>query len=175
MGAPKSQATIRELVGKLLDAHGVTTPPIPVEDIVQKEGAELRYLPYDGDLSGMIFRDADRTVIGVNSLHHANRQRFTIAHECGHMLLHKSQEVFVDKTFWINRRDDVSAQAIDPDEIEANRFAAELLMPQAMMAKDLVGQTIDIEDEEALRKLAKRYRVSLPAITFRISNLMKLG
>lgn len=174
MTVPKSETKIRELVKKLLDAHGVTTPPIPVESIVQKEGAELRYLPYDGDLSGMIFRDEDRIIIGVNSLHHPNRQRFTIAHECGHMLLHKTQEVFVDRAFEIKRRDDVSAQAIDPEEIDANQFAAELLMPQVMLEEDLANQPIDMEDEEAMKKLAKKYKVSLPAMTFRISNLMKM-
>ena len=176
MATPRSQAKIRKVVEKLLEEHGVTKAPVPVEDVARKEGAELRYLPYDGDLSGMIFRDETRTVIGVNSLHHSNRQRFTIAHECGHMLLHrgKGQEVFVDRTYWINRRDDISAQATDPEEIEANRFAAELLMPRALLEADLADQPIGIKDEEAIERLAKRYRVSVPAMTFRISNLMNL-
>ena len=175
MRSPKSPAKIQAVVEELLRRHNIGKVPVPVEDIARKEGAELRYLPYDGDLSGMVFRDDDRVVIGVNSFHPQNRQRFTIAHEIGHMLLHKGKEIFVDKEYLVNRRDDVSAQAVDPEEIEANRFAAALLMPQATLESDLANRPIDMENEEDLRKLAKRYGVSLTALIFRINNLMKIS
>ena len=175
MATTRSQAKIRHEVERLREEHGVTEVPIPVEDIARTLGADLRYLPYDGDLSGMIFRDESRTVIGVNSLHHPNRQRFTIAHEIGHMLLHKGQEIFIDRIYWVNRRDDVSAQAVEPEEIEANRFASELLMPHALLEADLRDLQIDIEDEEAMKKLANKYGVSLLAMTFRVNYLMKVG
>ena len=40
---------------------------------------------------GMLVRDEGKgtVMIGVNSLHHLHRQRFTIAHECGHLVLHE--------------------------------------------------------------------------------------
>ena len=120
----------------------------------------------------MLIRSDDKTVIGVNSLHHTNRQRFTIAHECGHLLLHKGKDVHIDRSFRINRRDEVSSQAIDHKEIEANRFAAELLMPYDMIMSDLVEYDIDIEDEEELRGLADKYQVSVQALTHRITNLL---
>ena len=112
-----------------------------------------------------------RAVIGVNSAHHFNRQRFTIAHECGHLILHKGKDVHIDRSFRVNRRDERSAQAVDPIEIEANRFAAELLMPFSMIQNDIVE--FDIEDDEVLEDLANKYQVSLQALTFRINNLMK--
>lgn len=122
----------------------------------------------------MLVRGHGQTVIGVNSLHHPNRQRFTIAHELGHLLLHKD-EVHIDRSFRVNRRDEVSSLAVDPDEIEANRFAAELLMPYNLVMADLLECEIDLEDEDEIRRLAKKYEVSLQAMTHRIINLLKLG
>lgn len=155
----------------LLQEHNVRKPPVPVEVIARGLGAEIRYSPFEGDISGMVYRDKERTVIGVNSLHHPNRQRFTIAHEVGHMLLHKGTEVHVDKTFRVNLRDDLSSQAVDREEIEANSFAAELLMPKHMLLHDLRGREIDFENEEDIRQLASKYRVSPQSLTFRLINL----
>lgn len=167
MGVRKTESQAQ----KVLREGGVHTPPVPVEDIARRLGAELRYSPYEGELSGMVYRDGDRIVVGVNSLHHPNRQRFTIAHEIGHLLLHRGKEVHIDRTFRVNLRDDVSSKAVDQEEIQANRFAAELLMPRGMLIEDLKTQQIDYENEEALGELAKRYRVSLQAMTFRLANL----
>lgn len=162
---------IETIVRGLLEQYKISQPPVPVEALARSLGAPVRYSPFEGDISGMVFRDADRIVIGVNSLHHPNRQRFTIAHEIGHMLLHKGVEVHVDRTFRINLRDDISSQAVDRDEIEANRFAAELLMPEQMLIDDLKGREIDFENEQDLRRLAARYGVSPQALTFRLTNL----
>jgi len=108
----------------------------------------------------------------VNSLHHPNRQRFTIAHECGHLWLH-NDEVHIDRSFRIKKRDAVSSLAIDPDEIEANRFAAELLMPYTMLKNDLLDYDIDVENEQDIHELAKRYEVSIQAMTHRITNILE--
>lgn len=88
-----------------------------------------------------------------------------------HLLLHKGKELHVDKTIFLNLRDDVSSQAVDPDEIEANRFAAELLMPKNLILKDVKQADIDLENEDDLLDLARRYRVGIQALTFRLANL----
>lgn len=173
MRRARSANLIRQEATRLLQEHGVYKPPIPVDALAESIGARLRYSPFDGELAGMLIRGDDEIVIGVNSLHHINRQRFTIAHECGHLLLHKGKDVHIDRSFRVNRRDEVSSQAIDPEEIEANRFAAELLMPYQMVMNDLVEYDIDIEDEEELKDLADKYQVSLQAMTHRVTNLLK--
>jgi hypothetical protein len=71
-----------------LKKHRIKKPPIPVAQIERALGAEVRYSPFDGELAGMLVRGEGETIIGVNSLHHPYRQRFTIAHECGHLLFH---------------------------------------------------------------------------------------
>ena len=160
----------------LLAAEGVDKPPVPVEKIAKSLGAMVRSLPFEGELAGMLIRDAAGRgiVIGVNSLHHPNRRRFTIAHECGHLRLHEGQRAYVDRSpLHINRRDQVSSQATDAEEIEANRFAAELLMPYDMIMDGLMGSGLDIEDEGALREWADRYRVSLQALTLRLRSVFE--
>lgn len=171
----RSLKKLRPIATELLAAVEVTEPPVPVAAVAKWLGATVRYAPFKGELAGMLIRDdAERgIVIGVNSLHHSNRQRFTIAHECGHLRLHKGRRSYVDRSFRINRRDEVSSQATDVEEIEANRFAAELLMPYDLITEDLIEHRPDIEDEDELRKLADRYGVSLQALTLRIRSVVK--
>ena len=170
---PRKNEEVRPIVAELLRLQRIDRPPVPVESIAKYLGATVRFSPFKGELAGMLIRDdaSGRVVIGVNSLHHANRQRFTIAHECGHLRLHEGRRVYVDRSFRVNRRDELSSQATDFEEIEANRFAAELLMPYDMFSDDIKRYRPDIEDENELRQLANRYGVSLQALTLRIQNV----
>lgn len=55
---------------------------------------------------------------------------------------------------------------------EANEFAMELLMPEVWLRRDIKALGgIDIEDEPAVNKLAKRYRVSPNVMVLRIGML----
>lgn len=150
-------------------------PPVPVERLARRAGAEVRYEPLDGDLSGMLFQEGDRAIVGVNALHSKSRQRFTIAHELGHLQLHDRSGIHIDHKFAVVRlRGERSSQAVDPEEIEANRFAAELLMPAKMIKADLdrlADDTNTYQDEELVRQLADRYQVSTQAMAFRLVNL----
>lgn len=167
---------LRPIAEEVLEAAGVRKPPIQVDAVAVSLGATVRYSPFQGELAGMLIRDEDngRIVIGVNSLHHVNRQRFTIAHECGHLRLHEGNRTYIDRSFRINRRDGLSSLATDAEEIEANRFAAELLMPYDMIMADLIEFEPDIEDESGLRRLADKYAVSLQALTLRIKSVIAM-
>jgi len=57
-------------------------------------------------------------------------------------------------------------------EVEANAFAAALLMPEDYLRNDLRDKRFDMYDETAVRRLAQRYQVSVQALTIR---LMELG
>ena len=176
MNAPtrraRSAIKLRQQAEKLLAECNVIRPPVQVDKVAAHLGATVKYSPFEGELAGVLARDDARVVIGVNSSHHPNRQRFTIAHECGHLMLHEG-EAYVDTGFRVNWRDDVSSMAVDYKEIEANRFAAELLMPYKMLIADLQEHGVDLENEGAIKTLAKRYGVSEQAMTHRISNLME--
>src|SRR3712207_456454 len=121
--------------------------------------------------SGVLVRDGQRTVIGVNRLQPATRQRFTAAHELGHALLHDGAEVHHDEAFKVNLRSSRSALGTDPIEVEANRFAACLLMPAAFIEADPDAFLVDVEDPAAVASLAKRYGVSSHAMALRLASL----
>ena len=57
-----------------------------------------------------------------------------------------------------------------PIEIQANKFAARLLMPDALLEPALAGKNFDIDDDKPLEELAKRFRVSKKALEYRIAN-----
>jgi Zn-dependent peptidase ImmA (M78 family) len=64
---------------------------------------------------------------------------------------------------------------VDPTEIEANTFAAELLMPTDLLVAALGGRSVDLEDDEAIASLAKRFRVSEAAMRFRLNSMGESG
>lgn len=166
-----SRAERRRIVADLLEQAGITEPPVPVEQLARALGATVRYVPFDGELSGMLYHEAGQAVIGVNALHSPTRQRFTIAHELGHLRLHGKRKFHVDRNFRTLHRDEHSAAATDPTEMEANDFAACLLMPAEWLEHDITGHEFDYEQDESLRVLADRYRVSLQAMLLRLTKL----
>jgi len=127
----------------------------------------------------MVFIKNGVPIIGVNSLHHQNRQRFTVAHEIGHLRLHRDHiaaEVHVDKQFSdaVLKRDGNSTRGTELLEIHANQFAAALLVPKRILLKMLsqLAEDIDIEDERSLEALAKKFKVSKSMLQYRIRNLL---
>jgi len=162
---------IRELVDSLLDRHSVNAPPVPVEKIARLEGMFVRKKHLDDEVDGFLLRSDGLMFIGVNQSQSPFRQRFTIAHELGHALLHEGEELHVDRGFQINFRDAVSSLASNIEEIESNTFAAWLLMPHRFLVSQIRLEHLDIEDSEHVDRLAKRYQVSSQAMTYRLANM----
>jgi len=170
----------RKEAQRILEENGISKVPISVDRIAKKLGAKIRYSPMDNEeLSGMIYVKNEIPIIGVNSLHHPNRQRFTIAHELGHLVLHREvieREVHVDTKFSGLMRDQKSSDGYDDIEIEANSFASELLMPSNIINKvidDVIGnQVFDIESDPLIDKIASRFKVSKQAMYLRLQLLM---
>lgn len=162
----------RQAAADLLAEHGITRPPVSVDRLAKAMGISVRYSPFDDGLSGMAFIRGDQRVIAVNALHHPNRQRFTLAHELAHHVLHDEKlrggDIHVDKV--ILHRDDLAAKGTDRDEIAANAFASELLIPAILLEQEVRGE-IDLLDETTLAALAKRFKVSMAALQFRIAAL----
>jgi len=156
----------------VLREFNVKTPPVPVEEIARQLGARVSYEPFSREVSGVLFRDEGKgnAVIAVNASHTSTRHRFTIAHELGHLRLHEGTRVFVDRPARIDRRDGVASKGVDRHEIEANRFAAALLMPHEMLVAELNGAP-DLQIRELIDILARRFDVSKQAMGNRLSNL----
>jgi len=168
--APPKNYPLR--VRNLLRKSMVTSPPVPIEKIAKALSIKILRSPLADDLSGLLVRHKGfkGPIIGVNSIHPRVRQRFTIAHEIAHYILH-ADEVHIDRGFSVNFRDSRSSSAEYRAEIEANNFAAEILMPKMFLDNDLENGTVDMGDENGLLELAERYGVSGQAMAFRIKNL----
>ena len=132
-------------------------------------------IPYNQRSSGQCHdRSIDQRYVGQGRFRTSNRQRFTIAHELGHFFFHSGMEEHVDKDFRVNwRRTAESPTAIDWEEVTANRFAAEFLMPTRFMKSDL--DAIRTIDKRVVTILAVRYKVSPEAMKIRLSNLGIVG
>ena len=167
---------VRAVAEKLLDKRCIRDAPVTVADMAGAIGIEVRMEKVDDDLSGFLLRDmeARTAIIGVNATHSESRVRFTIAHELGHFLLHEGVTVHFDGQrpgMTLNLRGVEASMGTDDNEREANLFAAELLMPQKFLERDLQNFNSDLMDEDALSELAKKYQVSVQALTFRLANL----
>lgn len=176
---PADTRMARSRARDLLAKHALLAPAVPVDKLIKWEKAILQYVPLDEELSGMAFIKDGQAVVAVNALHHPNRQRFTMAHELAHICLHRAlltREVHVDTKFpmqpeVVRKRDALAASGTDDVEIEANAFASELLMPQEWVGREISGGW-DIDDEEKLRSLARKFKVSLAAMQFRLLDLV---
>jgi Zn-dependent peptidase ImmA (M78 family) len=169
--SPERRAELREQARRIVAGYGITQPPVPIDRIAKSRNIVLRYAPFDEELSGMAFIKDSLPVIAVNALHHPHRQRFTIAHELAHHVLHADElarGVHVDKI--ILRRDQLAATGTDDLEIEANTFASELLIPENMILP-IVEQDIHLDDESRLLAIARRFKVSMAALQFRLAAL----
>lgn len=164
---------IKKKAGVLLESVGITSAPVPIEKLAGAVGATIRYQPLNHDASGMVQRIDEKTaIIGINSIHAEVRKRFSIAHEIGHLLLHHDENLHIDENVRsvIQFRDASSSLGVDDKEIEANQFAAEILMPERMVRKDV--EKLNAPNPEAIvEELAKMYQVSIQSMTIRLTRL----
>jgi len=150
---------------KILDSSGIKTTPIPVESIAKKYNIKISRSP-SKEFSGLLIRKDGESLIGVSSSEPPARQRFTIAHELGHYFLHPKKKTFVDYY-----RDNKKNLIRKPWEVQANMFAAAILMPRKYLEKDFTQLAKEGFFEEDLKFLADKYKVSEEAMNFRLINL----
>jgi len=167
---------IKRIVRQLLDEHSVIAGPIDVVYLAKALNIEIRLRDFAKDMSGFAYQKGGEKVIGVNASDSPLRQRFTIAHELGHIYLDPRDDLNVDKNFVLKYRNGLSSQGIDLKEMEANYFAAELLMPEDLLKEDIEAYKkeyggFDFEDDELVRLLAGKYRVSGHAMSVRLASL----
>lgn len=170
-----TRVQIRKEVEGILDKNNIEKPCVDVEEIAERDGISIAYKQLEDDVSGFLVVKNKMATVAVNSTHHPNRQRFTIAHELGHYFLHACKndgdDVFIDKKVF--HRNQSASEGSVRMEIEANRFAAELLMPRAMM-KEAVAETggdIDLSDDVVIYNLSNLFCVSKQALTYRLADL----
>lgn len=167
-----SPSDIDSRANQLLEKHNMENAvPVDVEDLARREGIRILPKTLDDDISGFLIHKVGRTTVVVNDSHAPVRRRFTVAHELGHFTQHVRSDVenvFVDPTVYF--RNEVSSSGERIREIEANKFAAALLMPATAVRKQIANLDEEIGSQLVV-KLAEAFGVSQAAMGYRLVNL----
>ncbi|MBL8121999.1 ImmA/IrrE family metallo-endopeptidase [Candidatus Saccharibacteria bacterium] len=150
----------RHKAAALLKAAKVKQAPVTLNSIYQLIKSEFGavIVPADESVVGkerdaMLINRDGQLIILYNKNRPVVRQRFSVAHEIGHLyfghVMGNSSLKHGYKSF---------------DEQEADHFAAHLLMPTAFLRKDIKAGMKDVEE------LAKKYGVSKDALWIQITN-----
>lgn len=142
----------------------------PIEDIVAeietKAGVPIFLAPLPGSIAGLAHRlDGRWYIVGDTSAGPPGRLRFTIAHEFGHIWM--GHEPSIDDQSTLNW----SRPEHDKQEVAANYFAAEFLMPRAMVMAAMEGVPADLDLMDILSRLARSAKTTLWVPLYRLSTL----
>lgn len=143
-------------------------PPVDVVSIIRELGILYREKPMRPEQSGYFARHGNTYEIGVNSIESEQRKRFTAAHELGHYILHRDLLMdgeHFDRLFGASARSNPTWPFTRHHEIQANAFAADIIMPA-----DLVTTTYR-NNGNNITLAAERFDVSQKAMAFRLKNL----
>ncbi|MCB1470531.1 MAG: ImmA/IrrE family metallo-endopeptidase [Rhizobiaceae bacterium] len=118
-------------------------------------------------ISGQIMKEGENYIIRVNRNESRERQRFTIAHELSHYLLHRhvidsSPDGITDNVLY-------RSGAPERIEYEANRLAADLVMPLELVEDKLKREFGGVVTEATIESLAASFGVSKAAMEIRLS------
>ena len=148
---------------EIVDAH-LKEYPVKLGSLAKALGIRVLRATLPRGISGEIRQENGDFVIRVNRHEAKHRQRFTLAHEIAHFLLHRHQ--IVEAGGWSENvllRSGQSAQV----EFEANRLASDLIMPSNLVegvVKEYSGPLVD----EVIEDLAKKFGVSLAAMEIKL-------
>lgn len=147
-------AFAQKLAKTKIKEAGLKNPPIIIQKVIDSLDFKIQLQGNDlGDHDG--FSAGDK-IIGYNSQKSRVRIRFTIAHELGHILLgHNTAD---------GQRFKINFYSKDPNEVNANAFAAELLVPSLILKKEKLS-------EMSVTELAKKYDVSDDMMFWRLKTL----
>ncbi|MFT7088141.1 MAG: hypothetical protein ACJAZX_001596 [Rickettsiales bacterium] len=148
---------------KIWRQYGGGSYPIDVELLItgfinqQYKNEAITILPVSSNFDGALAKNEDGKwgLFYNQNIRNIGRKNFTIAHELGHYLCHRSfQEDFKcgNKEIY---------QSKENIETEANRFASYLLMPIDDFRQEVSGQKIDFN---LFKHCADKYQTSLKAV-----------
>jgi Zn-dependent peptidase ImmA (M78 family) len=126
--------------------------------IERRAGAHVLVLALGADVAGAFIDRPGLPLLFVNGRDAPARQRFTLAHELGHLRMHHGSIV--------DRPEAVGGYGHDPVEVSANAFAAELLMPKVAVqawGRERVARRLKLHD---VVEFAWRSGVSAQAARF---------
>lgn len=145
---------------QIIRTRGIKTPEdINLEAIARTLGAKVNERPLIGS-EARIIGNNDKAIITINSNSTLKRKRFSLGHEIGHWQLHRGMD-FACLHEDIGNPSDKTKQK----EREADRFAANLLMPWFLFRP--IARSFSHADFKAVSELSCRFQTSLVATAIR--------
>jgi len=150
-------------IRKVIERH-TQDVPVKVENVALELGILVRVEPMDLEIAGKIVRESRGSPSGfaiyINARDPERRRRFTLAHEIGHYVLHRDMlgDGLIDTALYRSKLSDWS-------ERQANRFAADLLMPAALVRGLFRGGMVTFS------ALSEALQVSTDAVRIRLDEL----
>lgn len=169
---------IAEKAYSFLEDGPRTRPPIDIESIILSNGIKIREdSSLDNGIIGKITFEADKAIISINPFEntYSSRRRFTLAHEFAHYVLHSNsgEREFIDMSDAMYR-----TEASNEFEIEANHFAACILMPEISIVEEAErlikyfrDHPMEFSEDEFVRRLALTFNVSMQSMRFKLTNI----
>ncbi|MBJ9675225.1 ImmA/IrrE family metallo-endopeptidase [Burkholderia gladioli] len=147
----------------LLNTYWDGSLPVDPEKIARSMGITvLREFGMNG-CSGQVQFENNAPVIRYDITEAPVRQRFTIAHEIGHVAL---GHLGAGRTLFRDPPEHFSAGSHNPEERAANSFAADLLMPERIVRFAIYERGV-----QDIARLANLFAVSQAAMRYRLINL----
>ena len=178
---PVGRARAEREAQNVLARHKVGGAPVDPYEIAEHEGIHVLLERLPLDTSSMLLREpSGARIICVNNGHSDTRKRFSVAHELGHAVLHFSpsppsvSQAAVSRPLEVLFRDGLAGAGTDRVEIDANTFAAALLMPELLIKHTLKEKLQGFSygrTDRVVKELATDFGVSEQAMSYRLINL----
>ena len=146
--------------------------PVDVVGLIQALGLRFNRAPLHPKISGMIEKWSDTYLITVNQSDPLTRRRFTAAHELGHWVLHRDligdgvDDDRLYRSIGVGKYHNTAFGS--RQETEANKFAANLLMPMSLIEHIASRDSIPTDTAQGATSLAKIFDVSPQAMSIRL-------
>ena len=164
----------RNAAEKLIDRLDVREAPVEVDKIANALGLKVFTEDLGKEISGVLVSRDGTASIAVRKSDPPVRRRFTIAHEIGHFYLRhhvqRNELVHADKDSQVIYRSAKASEGLELMEVQANQFAASLLMP-ARLVREHVDQRPKPLGDIDVSELARKFNVSEQAMTIRLTTL----
>ena len=152
-------------VRSTIDRH-LLEIPVKLGAVAKDLGIKVLLSTFSLGISGKIGRENGNFVIRVNRHEIRYRQRFTLAHEISHFILHREMIESSKDEVW---SENVLLRSNAPleCEYEANRLASDLIIP----SDRLLEETKNIDrfiTSECVQYLANKFEVSVPAMKLKL-------
>ncbi|CUU46929.1 ImmA/IrrE family metallo-endopeptidase [Clostridium beijerinckii] len=156
---------INDLADKVREAFNITTPIYDIEEVVRIFGGNiLMENNLENFADAKIEKSDNSFIITVSNNQSAERKKFSIAHELGHLFLHMGY--CIDKDMWESNENNRYFRNLSGEmEYQAHEFAAAFLMPKNEFVK-VMQQNLKLIDNEYIYDMdavADYFKVSVPA------------